>query len=374
MVFGRGKKAKQEQLTDTGDAGESDAVGTGAAAEAPDAAVRSAGPYDVSEIDDQDGYVDLGALLITPREGLQLRLEVEEATQRVVAVTMDLDGSSLQLQAFAAPRSEGLWDEIREQIGQSVGSQGGQVDEIEGHFGIELVAKLPAGRRQRGIPRGPVHRRRRPALVPPRRTRRGCRAGSRRRRRTRGAVPANRRGAGREPDAAARPSAAPASPGLRGRRAAGYPGLRAGCTGIRAARARAGDHPDWLMPLAGASRSRSGARPAGARTGALPRLHRVRDLRPGRRSRSLHCDHHGPRLPAAQGPSGAGQPRDAACYPAHTRTRGRRPAPRDLAGTAPDPRGQGGLELRLEGMVTIRDGLPTMFNPRYEILSRKEEQ
>lgn len=33
-----------------------------------------------------------------------------------------------------------------------------------------------------------------------------------------------------------------------------------------------------------------------------------------------------------------------------------------------------GSELRLEGMVTFRDGLPTMFNPRYEILSRQEEQ
>jgi hypothetical protein len=33
-----------------------------------------------------------------------------------------------------------------------------------------------------------------------------------------------------------------------------------------------------------------------------------------------------------------------------------------------------GTELRLEGMVTVRTGLPTMFNPRYEILSRLEEQ
>ena len=33
-----------------------------------------------------------------------------------------------------------------------------------------------------------------------------------------------------------------------------------------------------------------------------------------------------------------------------------------------------GTELRMEGMVTMRDGLPTMFNPRYEILSRQEEQ
>ena len=39
----------------------------------------------------------------------------------------------------------GRLDEIREQIGQSVGSQGGQIEEIEGSFGTELVAKLPAG-------------------------------------------------------------------------------------------------------------------------------------------------------------------------------------------------------------------------------------
>lgn len=144
MVFGRGRKAKQDQLTDPGETQEAvaDASAEDSAGAAP---VRGAtGPFDVSEIEDQDGYVDLGALLIAPAEGLQLRLEVEEATQRVVAVTMDLNGSSLQLQAFAAPRSEGLWDEIREQIGQSVGSQGGQVEEVQGGFGTELLAKLPA--------------------------------------------------------------------------------------------------------------------------------------------------------------------------------------------------------------------------------------
>lgn len=33
-----------------------------------------------------------------------------------------------------------------------------------------------------------------------------------------------------------------------------------------------------------------------------------------------------------------------------------------------------GSELRLQGMLTLRDGLPTMFNPRYEILSRQENE
>ncbi|MDQ1594664.1 MAG: hypothetical protein QOH40_1220 [Arthrobacter pascens] len=31
-----------------------------------------------------------------------------------------------------------------------------------------------------------------------------------------------------------------------------------------------------------------------------------------------------------------------------------------------------GTEVRLDGMLAVRDGVPTMFNPRYEILSRQE--
>ena len=142
MVFGLGRKAKKEEAADPDD---SLTVAESAEDAADGSGVRANGPFDESDITSRDGYVDLGALLITPSEGLQLRLEVEEATQRVVAVTLDLNGSSLQLQAFAAPKTEGLWDEIREQIGQSVGAQGGQVEEIDGSFGTELVAKLPAG-------------------------------------------------------------------------------------------------------------------------------------------------------------------------------------------------------------------------------------
>jgi hypothetical protein len=141
MVFGFGRKAKNDEPAEPA---EELTVAEGEESSAA-AGRRQDGPFDESEINSRDGFVDLGALLVTPSEGLQLRLEVEEATQRVVAVTLDLNGSSLQLQAFAAPKTETLWDEIREQIGQSVGAQGGQVEEIEGAFGTELVAKLPAG-------------------------------------------------------------------------------------------------------------------------------------------------------------------------------------------------------------------------------------
>lgn len=35
---------------------------------------------------------------------------------------------------------------------------------------------------------------------------------------------------------------------------------------------------------------------------------------------------------------------------------------------------EAGTELRLEGMLSRSKGMPTMFNPRYEILSRQENE
>jgi hypothetical protein len=65
MVFGRGRKAKQEQPTDPGETREAaaDVAGDGAAASGAATGRAATGPFDVSEIEDQDGYVDLGALL-----------------------------------------------------------------------------------------------------------------------------------------------------------------------------------------------------------------------------------------------------------------------------------------------------------------------
>jgi len=142
MAFGRSKKKNQNDGEEL--APEAAVLGEDASRQAPESGPRRNGPFDDSEHDAGADYLDLGALKIRPREGLQLRLEIEEKSQRVVAVTLDFGGSNLQLQAFAAPKSEGLWDEIRTQIASSVGSQGGTVQEVDGPMGTEVVAKLPA--------------------------------------------------------------------------------------------------------------------------------------------------------------------------------------------------------------------------------------
>ena len=103
----------------------------------------TAGPFDDSEANPVRPYIDLGAIKVLPREGLNLRLEVEEQSKRIVAVGLDVAASTLQVQAFAAPRSSGLWDETREQIRQQVRQQGGRVEERTGPLGRELLAEVP---------------------------------------------------------------------------------------------------------------------------------------------------------------------------------------------------------------------------------------
>lgn len=101
------------------------------------------GPLDESEANSVRPYIDLGGVKILPREGLNLRLEVEESTKRIVAVGLDYAGSTLQVQPFAAPRSTGLWNETREQIQDQIAKQGGTATERDGVFGPELIAEVP---------------------------------------------------------------------------------------------------------------------------------------------------------------------------------------------------------------------------------------
>ncbi len=111
-----------------------------------------AGPFDESEANPVRPYVDLGGVKVLPRDGLHLRLEVEEGTKRVVAIGLDYAKSTLQVQPFAAPRTSGLWHEIRAQIAEQIARQGGTTTVRDGAFGPELLAQIPvaAGEGQQG--------------------------------------------------------------------------------------------------------------------------------------------------------------------------------------------------------------------------------
>lgn len=165
-IFRRGSKATSADLDPSitaSDGGDSASTGSaptggarraGASADSAQAAPatttspsrpseRRGGPFDRSEVKDLDGRLDLGALWLTGVPGMELRLEVEEESQNVVGVTAVVGDSAVQLQAFAAPRSEGIWDDIRTEIAASITSQGGTADVTSGPMGTELQARMP---------------------------------------------------------------------------------------------------------------------------------------------------------------------------------------------------------------------------------------
>jgi len=118
-----------------------DETGSGQSAVRP-SAERPLGPWDVSELDaPREGRVDLGGVLVPTVPEMELRVEVAE--ERIVAATVVLGPSALQIQPFAAPRSLGIWDEVRQEIAAGITQQGGTVDESDGTFGPELRARVP---------------------------------------------------------------------------------------------------------------------------------------------------------------------------------------------------------------------------------------
>lgn len=114
------------------------------AQEEPPAAVPAvlAGPWDAEAPADEVARLDLGALQVPVYEDLEMRVEVG-ADSSVVAATLMYDAGALQLNAFAAPRREGLWSEVRAEIAASLGQAGGTSAEAAGPFGPELHAQVP---------------------------------------------------------------------------------------------------------------------------------------------------------------------------------------------------------------------------------------
>lgn len=114
------------------------------AAAGPTGETAGRGPYDSTQVAAMGARVDLGAVWLPVLPGLQLRMEVDKKSQKVTGVAASLQGSVLQVQAFAAPKTGGIWDEVREEIGTSLTKQGGTVDDVPGTFGRELLARIPA--------------------------------------------------------------------------------------------------------------------------------------------------------------------------------------------------------------------------------------
>jgi hypothetical protein len=105
---------------------------------------QDAGPWDGAGDYPELPRMDFGSLLVPMRDGFDIQVNLDDQSGMWVAVVRQ--DSALQLQAFAAPRTSGLWDEVRAEIAAEVAKAGGQSRDADGPFGPELLAVLtPAG-------------------------------------------------------------------------------------------------------------------------------------------------------------------------------------------------------------------------------------
>ena len=143
----RSKQDGGETGADTGTDSPSGAVAEGerSAADGPDP--RAQGPWDASELelDEEDtSRVDLGALVIKGRSGIEVRLQADQATNQIQAVMLVAEDGAMELRPFAAPRNEDIWGDIRERLAEEAKRRGGKAGEVDGPFGKALQMILPA--------------------------------------------------------------------------------------------------------------------------------------------------------------------------------------------------------------------------------------
>ena len=103
------------------------------------------GPWDSNDLNAPTDLVDFGSLAFVPNPNVGVRADVEEGTQRIVAISFDYMESVLQVQAFAAAKGEKLWDEIIKDITESLTSQNISVEQSQGPHGAEMQVELPLG-------------------------------------------------------------------------------------------------------------------------------------------------------------------------------------------------------------------------------------
>jgi hypothetical protein len=109
-------------------------------AEDDDSGRPESGPWDAAGWVPAGERMDFGSLQIPVHEGLEVQINMAEDQGVWIAVLRGENG--LQLQAFAAPKTSGLWDEVRQEIAEEVAKSGGDSEEAEGPFGPELHARV----------------------------------------------------------------------------------------------------------------------------------------------------------------------------------------------------------------------------------------
>lgn len=103
------------------------------------------GPWDETEAPaDELPRLDLGALRVPIVEGIELSIEANEQDGSVTGVSYTIpEVGMMQISVFAAPRTAGIWEEVRDEIVASAAESGGRLAPAAGPHGPELRGHVP---------------------------------------------------------------------------------------------------------------------------------------------------------------------------------------------------------------------------------------
>lgn len=149
-LFGRGAKNAPEESVSvdpsaegsfetSAEVGETGEVSGGDRTDLPE---RTQGPWDFEDSYPDLPRVDLGSVLVPQSEDFRIQVQADQATGAISVVSLVTDTSAVQVQAYAAPRSGGMWSDVRGQISGQVNKSGGLIEQATGSFGVELRAQV----------------------------------------------------------------------------------------------------------------------------------------------------------------------------------------------------------------------------------------
>lgn len=104
---------------------------------------RDVGPRDVSEVDTSIGYVDHGCVLVPRIEGLRIAPLGSLTDGKAAGIRIGLGTSLIEVEVYAAPRSGGVWTEVRHSLRELAQSMGASVTSSTGRYGVEQQISIP---------------------------------------------------------------------------------------------------------------------------------------------------------------------------------------------------------------------------------------
>ncbi|AZN29104.1 DUF3710 domain-containing protein [Flaviflexus salsibiostraticola] len=87
--------------------------------------------------------LDLGVLHLPRESGVRVQFTINRATRSAIGALVQMVGSSVTLTVLAAPKSDTLWPDMRDELVESITSGGGTASFREGPFGPEVEALIP---------------------------------------------------------------------------------------------------------------------------------------------------------------------------------------------------------------------------------------